>query len=503
MAIDLERLREAARGARPASGDLNRPQERRRSRPRRAEPATVTHIPSRGDSGLSWKNIVLLVLIGWFIAWKCSSDKPTAPAAEQTQTEAAPAAAPPAPRAGAEAPSQAPVAELPPLLDSDPPVAGPRLAAQEILQTGVSRLPTRSGLLSIVDTGGSQRLELDGQRLDGPDGAVVRLVHRAVFADREVVTGISGCSRADPDCRPDTPFFVLMREGSPARVLQASGLSVTDGFGAVAADARGVSVDLGIDRGTQWRATLTTRDGIHIGSGPASILALDDARCAEVSLALRECSLAEVSSCAVPRASASQLTAARRNALTRLYNTTTGFNQSGFLALCSTACTDRAVPSPARVFAEACAGAVPAQWETPSLPWMPGAPSVVLPKMGGEVAAPGEAGAAGTDAAAGSGAGAAVVTKVRPDLSRSPPLEAFYPTAAKRSGVTGVATVEVCTDTSGNLRGEPKIAESSGSPMLDAAAVRWMTFATFRPATRDGSPIAACDGVRVRFVLTE
>jgi len=502
MAIDLERLREAARGARPASGDLNRPQERRRSRPRRAEPATVTHIPSRGDSGLSWKNIVLLVLIGWFIAWKCSSEKPAAPAAEQTQTEAAPAAAPPAPRAGAEAPSQAPVAELPPLLDSDPPVAGPRLAAQEILQTGVSRLPTRSGLLSIVDTGGSQRLELDGQRLDGPDGAVVRLVHRAVFADREVVTGISGCSRADPDCRPDTPFFVLMREGSPARVLQASGLSVTDGFGAVAADARGVSVDLGIDRGTQWRATLTTRDGIHIGSGPASIRALDDARCAEVSLALRECSLAEVSSCAVPRASASQLTAARRNALTRLYNTTTGFNQRGFLALCSAACTERAAPSPGRVFAEACSGAEPAQWSTPSLPWLPGAPPVVAPTDAarGEAAADGDTGAGGAaplamDEPAG--------PSPRLDVARSPSTDDFYPPSARRAGIEGAAVVDLCVDTSGRVEGDPTIRVGSGADALDEGAVRWARQARFMPATRDGQPVPGCTAVRVRFKLVD
>jgi TonB family protein len=89
------------------------------------------------------------------------------------------------------------------------------------------------------------------------------------------------------------------------------------------------------------------------------------------------------------------------------------------------------------------------------------------------------------------------------DRSRSPPLDAFYPSAARRDGITGATVVQVCTDASGKLRGEPTIGESSGSSALDAAALRWASFASFVPATRDGSPVAACFSFRVRFDLTD
>ena len=364
----------------------------------------------------------------------------------------------------------------------------------------------QAGLLSVVSGGGSQRLQLDGVDLVGPSGAAIRLVHRARYVDREVVTGLSGCRSTGASCAPDRPFFVLMRTGLPTRVLQAQGIAVTPGFGAVSADDAGVTVDIGIGRGTQWRATLTTRDGIHLGSEPAAIRALDDAQCAEVSLALRECSLTEASSCTVPGASASQLTAARRNALTRLYNTTTGFDQGGFLALCSAACAERTAPSPEHVLVGVCSGAEPAQWATPSLPWLPGAPPVVVPATAstGSTGAAGAAAAAETTAAATAEPGAGPVdAQARMDRSRSPPLDAFYPSAARRDGITGATVVQVCTDASGKLRGEPTIGESSGSSALDAAALRWASFASFVPATRDGSPVAACFSFRVRFDLTD
>jgi TonB family protein len=47
------------------------------------------------------------------------------------------------------------------------------------------------------------------------------------------------------------------------------------------------------------------------------------------------------------------------------------------------------------------------------------------------------------------------------------------------------------------------VGESSGSSALDAAALRWASFASFVPATRDGSPVAACFSFRVRFDLTD
>lgn len=488
MALDLEELRRAARGG-GADGSGPRP-----PRPRlRSVPAPA---PVASDEAWTWRSWLGLLMIGVFLYRCVSADEKGAAAdpVEATTAEAATDAgqAAASPRSGARPSAAAPDYDPPPLLDPEAPSPGPRLVAGDDLQVGARRVPMQAGVLSVAGDGGSQRLQLDGVELVGPSGAAIRLVHRARYVDREVVTGLSGCRSTGASCAPDRPFFVLMRTGLPTRVLQAQGIAVTPGFGAVTADDTGVTVDIGIDRGTQWRATLTMRDGIHVGSEPAAIRALDDTQCAEVSLALRECSLTEASYCAVPGASASQLTAARRNALTRLFNTTTGFDQGGFLTLCSAACAERAAPSPQRVFVEACSGADPAQWATPALPWLPGASPVVLPATAREREAPRE------------GPGAVSVNAVvRPDLSRSPPPNAFYPSAARQGGITGVATVEVCTDASGDLEGAPKIGETSGSVELDAAALRWATFASFLPALRDGSPVAACGGVRLRFTLAD
>lgn len=499
MALDLEELRRAARGG------ARRP-PRLRSVPPPA-PAPAPPSPSAAEEGWTWKSWLGLFMIGVFL-YRCASggDKPTDPPVEAPAAAPVDAAQRPArpsgerarPRSDAAAAAAAP----PPLLDPEPPSPGPRLAVEDDLQDGISRLPTQAGVLRIVRVGGAQRLELDGAPLDGPGGAAIRLVHRAAFADREVVTGFSGCRSASSACRPDRPFFVLMRAGAGARVLQAEGIAVTDGFGAVDADATGVGVDLGIHRGTQWRATLTARDGIHVDARPARLRALDDAQCAQVSLALRGCSVTDASSCAVPGASAAQLPAARRSALTDLFDTTTGFNQRGFLALCSAACTERAAPSPGRVFAEACSGAEPAQWSTPSLPWLPGAPPVVAPTDAarGEAAADGDTGAGGAappamDEPAG--------PSPRLDVARSPSTDDFYPPSARRAGIEGAAVVDLCVDTSGRVEGDPTIRVGSGADALDEGAVRWARQARFMPATRDGQPVPGCTAVRVRFKLAD
>lgn len=492
MAIDLERLRAAARGATPASGELRRPRAERRTR-RRAEPATVTPLPDPSGSGMGWKNRLLLVIIGIFVYSQCAGDKPERGAADPREAapavvvpDAPPAAASPPPRVEESAP---PPAELPPLLDRNPPTPGPQLAVQDIFEAGVTRLPTAAGLLRVVRSGGTDRLELDGVPFEGPSGAVIRLLHRAAFSDREVVTGVSGCRSAGSACRPDRPFFVLMRPGLPVRVLQSEGIRVGAGFGAIEADASGVAVDLGIDRGAQWRATLTTRDGIHVGSQPALVRALDDARCAEVSSALRECSLADAASCTVPGASAAQLSAARRSALSALYADTTGFNQRGFLALCSAACTERAVPSPGRVFAEACAGSDPDQWANPTLPWLPGAPPVRA-SVGGPSAAP-------------PAAEAVAARRPRLDAARSPPTSDFYPDSARRAGIEGMTVIDVCADARGRVDGDPTVRETSGSEALDKGAVRWARRARFLPDESSGEPVPGCTAVRVRFKLLE
>ena len=85
--------------------------------------------------------------------------------------------------------------------------------------------------------------------------------------------------------------------------------------------------------------------------------------------------------------------------------------------------------------------------------------------------------------------------------ARRPP-DDFYPPASIRLGEEGVTVLRVCVSASGELDGGPVVTQGSGHPRLDMAARSWAGQAlAFRPATRDGAPIAACKGFRVRFNL--
>lgn len=78
----------------------------------------------------------------------------------------------------------------------------------------------------------------------------------------------------------------------------------------------------------------------------------------------------------------------------------------------------------------------------------------------------------------------------------------YYPSASLSLQEEGTAIVRVCVAPSGKLDGKPVIERTSGSTRLDAAALVWAREAlTFSPATRGGTPIAACKGFRVTFSL--
>jgi len=76
-----------------------------------------------------------------------------------------------------------------------------------------------------------------------------------------------------------------------------------------------------------------------------------------------------------------------------------------------------------------------------------------------------------------------------------------YPAVAVQTGQEGVVAVEACIDTSGRLTSEPTVAETSGFPLLDEAALKQARDASghFLPATLDGQAIASCYRYRVRF----
>jgi periplasmic protein TonB len=79
----------------------------------------------------------------------------------------------------------------------------------------------------------------------------------------------------------------------------------------------------------------------------------------------------------------------------------------------------------------------------------------------------------------------------------------FYPPGAIRAETQGLAAVNACLDAKGRLTSDPSILESTGSAILDQAALRLARAGSghFQPSTEDGKPVDACIGFRVRFTL--
>ena len=66
-----------------------------------------------------------------------------------------------------------------------------------------------------------------------------------------------------------------------------------------------------------------------------------------------------------------------------------------------------------------------------------------------------------------------------------------YPTAVLRAGIEGTVIVRMYADEHGAvLRDSTRIAESSGYPALDSAAIAAAPKLRFAPARRDGKPVA-------------
>jgi TonB family protein len=69
---------------------------------------------------------------------------------------------------------------------------------------------------------------------------------------------------------------------------------------------------------------------------------------------------------------------------------------------------------------------------------------------------------------------------------------------------TGVITVRACVGTNGFLTAAPTVDRSSGSPRLDASALKLALAGSghFAPATLDGVPVESCFLFKITFGMT-
>ena len=75
-----------------------------------------------------------------------------------------------------------------------------------------------------------------------------------------------------------------------------------------------------------------------------------------------------------------------------------------------------------------------------------------------------------------------------------------YPPEAKAKGIQGKVIISLRVETDGTVS-KPKVAKSSGSDLLDQAALAAADKFRFKPALRDGKPVAVWVSFAVNFVL--
>lgn len=131
-----------------------------------------------------------------------------------------------------------------------------------------------------------------------------------------------------------------------------------------------------------------------------------------------------------------------------------------------------------------------------------------------EISPDGSVGAA--DVSPQSAAGNCVLTQIRQirfpgapsnfvgQFNIGPPTLDFYPPESRRLKEEGVTRVKVCVDERGKLIGEPVVVVSSGHPRLDEASIKITKAGSgrYKPATRDGKPVADCTELNINWKLT-
>jgi protein TonB len=82
------------------------------------------------------------------------------------------------------------------------------------------------------------------------------------------------------------------------------------------------------------------------------------------------------------------------------------------------------------------------------------------------------------------------------------PIRVLYPELARKRGLQGTVEIELTVRETGAVT-DARVAVSSGSPLLDEAALRPFTSARFEPARRNGEAIPHTFRQAIRFVLRE
>jgi hypothetical protein len=319
------------------------------SRPQRIAPPPPKEQPPRDQKRAAWAALaVLAALLGYLLFVPGSDRQPEAPKTESAAKVPMAPAAEPQP------------AEEPTVIAAE---VESKLVSSQPLKTTDLSFETIAGKLQIwpaVDDVRKRVLRVnDSVIADLRDDAIV-LSHRAVFADREVITGFTQCAGSVPPCGRQQPFWLVLRKGSPPALRRAPELWVGANGGRISATNDGVAIDLGRWDGELRSAQLSQAGNIVVKRTTDTIRPLSRADCAIVAQALEGCAASR--DCRSFARSAQRIPARQWTELTRMYHESTGLDVAIFRNLCVRSCELGLTPSFGLIRANACGGAKPRQW---------------------------------------------------------------------------------------------------------------------------------------------
>ena len=305
--------------------------------------------PARHQRWPAWVAVALLAVLLAYLMWMPGADQPS-----EVARTASPARAPVAPKAEPRPAVEPPAAHV---------EVASKLVSSQPLKASDLAVETVAGKLVIWPAADNVRkrvLQVNDAVVPDLRDDVIVLAHRAVFSDREVITGFTQCAGSVPPCGWRQPFWLVLGEGRPPDLRLAPDLWVGAGGGKISATNDGVAIDLGRWNGELRSAQLTHAGNIIVNRAAAAIRPLSRADCAIVAQALESC--ADSRDCRSFARSAQRIPAEAWSRLTRMYHESTGLDVAVFRGLCVRSCELGLTPSFGLVRANACSGAKPGQW---------------------------------------------------------------------------------------------------------------------------------------------
>jgi hypothetical protein len=238
-----------------------------------------------------------------------------------------------------------------------------RLESQQVLEPSSLPLQTTAGKLEIVqahDDPQSRIVLLNAAAIAGLQAGKVSLVHRAVYAERDVIVGFTQCNDPAAPCARPQPFWLELRAGAPPDLRQMPGVWTSTGAGAVTATDSGVQVKLGVWDGERRTAVFTVAGNIVLTRTPERRRPLSRAECATVIQSAESC--ASSRDCSSFASSAQRIKPAQWTQLVRLHHESTGLDSAAFRGLCVRSCELGLTPSHGFIRRNVCSGARPGQW---------------------------------------------------------------------------------------------------------------------------------------------